>query len=36
MAIMFVGRVGPLTLGVLLAVRRPRRISYPAGTVYLG
>jgi len=36
MATMFVGRVGPLTLGFLLAVRAPRRISYPAGTVYLG
>lgn len=36
MAIMFIGRVGPLTLGFLLATRRPKRISYPAGTVYLG
>jgi trk system potassium uptake protein TrkH len=36
MTIMFVGRVGPLSLGFLLAVRAPRRISYPAGTVYLG
>jgi len=36
MAVMFVGRVGPLTLGFLLATRRPRRIGYPAGTVYLG
>jgi trk system potassium uptake protein TrkH len=36
MAIMFLGRVGPLSLGFLLAVRAPRRISYPAGTVYLG
>lgn len=36
MVVMFVGRVGPLTLGFLLATRRPRRISYPAGTVYLG
>lgn len=36
MFIMFVGRVGPLTLGFLLATRKPKRISYPAGTVYLG
>ncbi len=34
--IMFAGRVGPLTLGFLLAAHRPKRISYPAGTVYLG
>lgn len=33
---MFVGRVGPLTLGFLLATRAMRRISYPAGAVYLG
>ena len=36
MGIMFVGRVGPLTVGFLLAAQRPKRISYPAGTVYLG
>lgn len=36
MFIMFVGRVGPLTLGFLLATRRPKRMSYPSGTVYLG
>lgn len=36
MAIMFVGRVGPLTLGFLLAERSPKRISYPEGQVYLG
>ncbi|MBL3584983.1 TrkH family potassium uptake protein [Rhodovulum sulfidophilum] len=36
MLVMFLGRVGPLTLGFLLAVRHPRRVSYPAGTVYLG
>ena len=36
MFIMFVGRVGPLTLGFLLATRKPKRISYPSGTVYLG
>ncbi|MBN2905831.1 MAG: Ktr system potassium transporter B [Rhodobacteraceae bacterium] len=36
MAIMFIGRVGPLTFGFLLAVRRRSLISYPEGTVYLG
>ena len=36
MFIMFVGRVGPLTLGFMLAAQRPKRISYPSGTVYLG
>ncbi|MBL3571048.1 Ktr system potassium transporter B [Rhodovulum sulfidophilum] len=36
MGVMFLGRVGPLTLGFLLAVRSPKRVSYPAGTVYLG
>lgn len=35
-AIMFVGRVGPLTFGFLLATRKPKWISYPSGTVYLG
>lgn len=33
---MFAGRVGPLTLGFLLATRKPRRIAYPSETVYLG
>ncbi|TYC49517.1 Ktr system potassium transporter B [Rhodobacterales bacterium] len=36
MITMFIGRVGPLTLGFLLATKRPHRISYPTGTVYLG
>jgi len=36
MIIMFVGRVGPLTLGFLLAQREPRRIAHPEATVYLG
>ena len=36
MAVMFIGRVGPMTLGFLLATRKPSRIGYPAGTVYLG
>ena len=33
---MFVGRVGPLTLGFFLATRRPPRVRYPEGQVYLG
>jgi len=36
MAIMFMGRVGPLTFGFLLAVRRRQLVSYPEGTVHLG
>lgn len=36
MFIMFVGRLSPLTLGFLLATRSQTRISYPAGSVYLG
>lgn len=34
--IMFIGRVGPLTLGFFLARRVPPRISYPSSQVYLG
>lgn len=36
MAIMFLGRVGPLTLGFFLARRAQPRVRYPAGQVYLG
>ena len=36
MFIMFVGRVGPLTIGFVLATQKSKRISYPSGTVYLG
>nr|WP_321464034.1 TrkH family potassium uptake protein [uncultured Cohaesibacter sp.] len=36
MLIMFVGRVGRLTIGFMLATSKARRISYPSGTVYLG
>ncbi|MEZ5716015.1 MAG: TrkH family potassium uptake protein [Paracoccaceae bacterium] len=36
MAIMFIGRVGPLTLGFFLARRRTPRVRYPAGQIYLG
>jgi trk system potassium uptake protein TrkH len=35
-AIMFLGRVGPLTLGFFLATRVPPRVRYPEGKVYLG
>jgi trk system potassium uptake protein TrkH len=33
---MFVGRVGPLTLGLTLARNTPNRLRYPEGRVYLG
>ncbi len=33
---MFVGRVGPLTLGFFLATRVPPRIRYPSSQIYLG
>lgn len=35
-AIMFLGRVGPLTLGFFLATRAAPRLRYPEGKVYLG
>lgn len=35
-AIMFLGRVGPLTLGFFLATRGSPRVRYPEGKVYLG
>ncbi|MBA4783333.1 MAG: Ktr system potassium transporter B [Rhizobiales bacterium] len=34
--IMFIGRVGPLTLGFFLATRTMPRVRYPAGQIYLG
>ena len=34
--LMFLGRVGPLTLGFFLATRAAPRVRYPAGQVYLG
>ena len=34
--LMFVGRVGPLTLGFFLATRVAPRVRYPASPVYLG
>lgn len=33
--IMFLGRIGPLTLGFFLATRVPPRVRYPEGKVYL-
>ncbi|WP_133666107.1 TrkH family potassium uptake protein [Paraburkholderia sp. BL10I2N1] len=33
---MFIGRVGPLTLGLTLARNTPNRLLYPEGRVYLG
>ncbi|MEM8826360.1 MAG: TrkH family potassium uptake protein [Pseudomonadota bacterium] len=36
MVLMFLGRVGPLTLGVFLATSTPTRIRYPSSKVYLG
>lgn len=35
-ATMFLGRVGPLTLGFVLARRAGRRVQYPEGRIYLG
>ncbi|MCV2892107.1 TrkH family potassium uptake protein [Lentibacter sp. XHP0401] len=36
MAMMFVGRVGPLAIGFFLATRSVPRVKYPAGQIYLG
>ncbi|SHE54941.1 trk system potassium uptake protein TrkH [Loktanella atrilutea] len=36
MIIMFIGRVGPLTIGFFLATRSVPRVRYPAGQIYLG
>jgi trk system potassium uptake protein TrkH len=36
MLLMFIGRVGPLTLGFFLATQATPRLRYPAGQVYLG
>ncbi|MFA5538434.1 MAG: potassium transporter TrkG [Gemmobacter sp.] len=35
-ALMFVGRIGPLTLGFFLTTRIAPRVRYPAGQIYLG
>lgn len=34
--VMFLGRLGPLTLGLLLATKIPPRLRYPEGKIYLG
>ncbi|GGL72501.1 TrkH family potassium uptake protein [Wenxinia marina] len=34
--VMFVGRVGPLTLGFFLAMAAQPRVAYPKGQIYLG
>lgn len=34
--LMFLGRVGPLTLGFMLATRTGQRVHYPPGQVYMG
>lgn len=34
--VMFLGRLGPLTLGFLLATKAPPRVKYPEGSIYLG
>lgn len=34
--LMFAGRIGPLTLGFLLAQKTPPRLRYPEGVVHLG
>jgi trk system potassium uptake protein TrkH len=36
MATMFIGRVGPLTLGLFLATRTQPRVRYPTSKIYLG
>ncbi|MCZ4352728.1 TrkH family potassium uptake protein [Roseovarius aestuarii] len=36
MAIMFIGRVGPLAIGFFLATRSVPKVKYPAGQIYLG
>jgi len=36
MLVMFLGSVGPLTLGFFLATRTPPRTSYPSGKILIG
>ena len=36
MLLMFIGRAGPLALGLFLATRTLPRVRYPAGEVYIG
>ncbi|SOH95642.1 trk system potassium uptake protein TrkH [Monaibacterium marinum] len=35
-AMMFIGRVGPLAIGFFLATRSAPRVKYPSGQIYLG
>ncbi|MBZ8132519.1 Ktr system potassium transporter B [Afifella sp. IM 167] len=35
-AVMFIGRVGPLSLGFFLATKVPPRVRYPPSRIYLG
>jgi trk system potassium uptake protein TrkH len=35
-ALMFIGRIGPLTLGFFLATSTAPRLKYPASRIYLG
>ena len=34
--LMFIGRVGPLALGLFMATRVPPSVRYPAGRIFLG
>lgn len=36
MLLMFIGRVGPLALGLFIATRIPPRVRYPEGRIFLG
>jgi trk system potassium uptake protein TrkH len=36
MMLMFIGRLGPLALGLFLATRSVPRVRYPAGHIYIG
>ncbi len=35
-AMMYFGRIGPLTIGFFLATRRPPRVRYPKASVFIG
>jgi len=34
--LMFIGRIGPLALGLFMATRVPPSVRYPAGKIFLG
>jgi trk system potassium uptake protein TrkH len=36
MVVMFLGRVGPLTLGFFLVTRSRPRVRFPKGQIYIG